>query len=904
VSSPFDSRDITATTTSEEGRETGVVPAADGDTANTGQLTAPATEASQAPVFIRPIFDRMPPELKILKNWVIWAPVWSGSKWTKRPIQTNGYGASTNNPKHWSSFDEVKQEYERSVARGYMELREKGKAVQQVPVGGVGFVFDGQPDADGLVFAGVDFDKVISGSTIASLAEERIRRIGSYLERSVSGTGLHVIVKARPLASGISQDGVEMYTSGRYFTMTGRAPSNARIVAAPEPFAALASELQANLKQSQAGADATIAGSAADEAAQANPVAWLDQLPSQQRSEVIKYAALHIARNSKLFERTKHGGNYQDYLKLGFAIARSGVEDAEAIFVEAASMAKDAAPEEELREFFQKCASATAPKVGITVGTLLHLARQCGGTFSKWKQEAPDSAAGELRFVPGNEAACREALDEMVAADDRTFVLDRGGPLAILRVPDRDALEPGVRWEGDLPGTTLATSADIMERAERLRWIRKNQNGFFSRARPPRDFVNDYLPQMRGRYRARVLRGIARMPRIDDNGDIHFITGFDPVTSLYHDRTPTFAVPDHPSSDEVRKALELLSLPFCKYKFEDQAKGLAQLLGLILTAVERPWLPTAPLICVRSSMPGTGKGLLVRSIVRLAYDTEPVFATWGATGEEFEKRLAALLLASAGAICIDNVNGKLIQGELLESIITEGRADIRPLGVSQMVRVRNRSLMMLTGNNPIITGDMARRTLACDIVPRSVDPERDRYSFNPADIIQRKRSALVGAAFTIMRAFRQAGMPSHRLPAVGSFPDWSRKVRDAVYWLTQYDLAEAFHQNKREDPRRQDDAALAGALHDLYGSKPFKSSDVLAVHSMVAAGKRGGSVAGTQAEVALHDALERVLGSKRVDAKLFGFWARRLNGAHNGGFLLETRHDKSTNANEITVRRT
>ena len=187
-------------------------------------------------------------------------------------------------------------------------------------------------------------------------------------------------------------------------------------------------------------------------------------------------------------------------------------------------------------------------------------------------------------------------------------------------------------------------------------------------------------------------------------------------------------------------------------------------------------------------MPGTGKGLLVRSIVRLAYDTEPVFATWGATGEEFEKRLASLLLASAGAICIDNVNGKLIQGDLLESIITEGRADIRPLGVSQMVRVRNRSLMMVTGNNPIITGDMARRTLRGDIVPRSADPERHRYSFNPADVAQKARPTLLGAAFTIMRAFRQAGMRSHGLPAVGSFHDWSRKVRDAVYWLTQYDL--------------------------------------------------------------------------------------------------------------------
>jgi putative DNA primase/helicase len=182
-----------------------------------------STGAPAPPKFIQPNFERMPSELRTLKSWVLWAPVWNGSKWTKRPIQISGYGASTTNPKNWSCFDDVKQAYERAVQRGYMELREKAKPVQQVPVGGVGFVFDGRPDENGLVFAGVDFDKVISGGKIAPLARERIRSLGSYTELSVSGGGLHVIVKARPLKSGITHDGVEMYTSGRYFTMTGEA---------------------------------------------------------------------------------------------------------------------------------------------------------------------------------------------------------------------------------------------------------------------------------------------------------------------------------------------------------------------------------------------------------------------------------------------------------------------------------------------------------------------------------------------------------------------------------------------------------------------------------------------------------------------------------------------------------
>jgi primase-polymerase (primpol)-like protein len=133
--------------------------------------------AQPPPKYIRPNFERMPAELKQRPNWVLWVPIWKGSKWTKRPIQPTGFGASSTNPEHWSCFKDVKQAYERAVEHGYVELRQKGELPQRVFIGGVGFVFDGQPDDNGLVFAGIDFDKVISGGEIASLAKERIKRL-------------------------------------------------------------------------------------------------------------------------------------------------------------------------------------------------------------------------------------------------------------------------------------------------------------------------------------------------------------------------------------------------------------------------------------------------------------------------------------------------------------------------------------------------------------------------------------------------------------------------------------------------------------------------------------------------------------------------------------------------------
>lgn len=210
-------------------------------------------------------------------------------------------------------------------------------------------------------------------------------------------------------------------------------------------------------------------------------------------------------------------------------------------------------------------------------------------------------------YAPGYEDTCRAALDRAVAADRRVFTLEGSDVLAILRTADPATQIASTQWGSDLPALTLATVADTMEIAERIQWTKHGKSG---RRHPPRNFVADYLQQMRGRYGARKLRGIARVPRIDDNGDIHFVAGYDDATRLYHDQTPTFVVPPAPSQQDVDKAATALLLPFSEYQFEDTRVGKALLLGTIFTAIERPFVPTAPMVIARSSMAGTGKGLL------------------------------------------------------------------------------------------------------------------------------------------------------------------------------------------------------------------------------------------------------------------------------------------------------
>ncbi|MDO8910697.1 MAG: hypothetical protein Q8N10_00965 [Phenylobacterium sp.] len=116
----------------------------------------------------------------------------------------DGRAANVSDPSTWSAFEAALSAY---TAGGFA---------------GVGFVLDGKPVTDdGLVVAGVDLDKVDDSQEASDRACDIVRDFDAYTERSPSGHGLRIFCLAKPLAVGVSRDGIELYTSGRYLTVTG-----------------------------------------------------------------------------------------------------------------------------------------------------------------------------------------------------------------------------------------------------------------------------------------------------------------------------------------------------------------------------------------------------------------------------------------------------------------------------------------------------------------------------------------------------------------------------------------------------------------------------------------------------------------------------------------------------------
>jgi primase-polymerase (primpol)-like protein len=85
---------------------------------------------------------------------------------------------------------------------------------------GLGFVFNG----DGII--GIDLDNAFENGQLKDWAQAIVSVFAdTYMELSPSGNGIHIIAKA-DLFSGrrfqVGDGGVEIYATGRYFTMTGK----------------------------------------------------------------------------------------------------------------------------------------------------------------------------------------------------------------------------------------------------------------------------------------------------------------------------------------------------------------------------------------------------------------------------------------------------------------------------------------------------------------------------------------------------------------------------------------------------------------------------------------------------------------------------------------------------------
>ena len=149
----------------------------------------------------------VPDEMKARPNWVVVKTWWNAEKgkYNKRPVNCNsdkGEYAESDNPETWTTFDNALK-----------YLKEKGGTT-------VAYALDGKDNV-----SCIDLDRCYDeNGQPSALAKEVLSKCGkTYVEKSVSGNGLHIFGKTNGMdIRTFSKDGdLEFYQKEHFIAMTG-----------------------------------------------------------------------------------------------------------------------------------------------------------------------------------------------------------------------------------------------------------------------------------------------------------------------------------------------------------------------------------------------------------------------------------------------------------------------------------------------------------------------------------------------------------------------------------------------------------------------------------------------------------------------------------------------------------
>ncbi len=336
------------------------------------------------------------------------------------------------------------------------------------------------------------------------------------------------------------------------------------------------------------------------------------------------------------------------------------------------------------------------------------------------------------------------------------------------------------------------------------------------------------------RWRFRVLTGVIAAPTIREDGSLLLDDGWDKASGLYLDKGGVGfpAIPNVPTRADALTALAVLKTPFEEFPFEEtedfppQSPSLSVALAAILTGLIRRTLPTAPIFGFDAPEAGSGKGLACNVVSIIVTGNRATAINFSTTDTEFRKLLFAALLKNDPIITLDNISRPL-EGDALNTLMTEATMSDRRLGFSENPTVPTNVLVLANGNNLLTKGDTHRRLVAARILTGE-HPERRKFKRpNLLQYVEANRPALVSAGLTILRAYHCAGYPGgDALPEFGSYETWSKRVRAALVWLDLADPVQTQERFTAADPEREALGAMLRALYQLQESKWFKAKDI------------------------------------------------------------------------------
>jgi hypothetical protein len=332
------------------------------------------------------------------------------------------------------------------------------------------------------------------------------------------------------------------------------------------------------------------------------------------------------------------------------------------------------------------------------------------------------------------------------------------------------------------------------------------------------------------------LDAVITAPTLRPDGSVLSTPGYDSSTRLLFEAAQLPPdIPEYPTPEQAKAALEYLWRPFSDFPFcgaLDRAVHLAAL----LTAAVRAVLPTAPAFGYDAPVQGSGKTLLARCVGILAAGEDP--GVWphtaGRDDEEIRKRIFTVLRSGARALIWDNVVGSF-DSAAMASAITSPTYQDRILGASNSSTVPNRMLLILTGNNLSLEGEMPRRVLVARIDPETDRPFAREFDLDPFAVCRAERQTMLAAALVLIRAYLTNCEGPMATGKLASFEQWDAWVRQTVLYAEKLmpgqfgDVMDVVKANQACDPEQELLGMLLVAWRRNFGNEFKSAHEVMAV---------------------------------------------------------------------------
>ncbi|WP_196260226.1 bifunctional DNA primase/polymerase [Pelagibacterium limicola] len=615
---------------------------------------------------------------------------------------------------------------------------------------------------------------------------------------------------------------------------------------------------------------------------------WHDDprnIPEVEGAELERYAGC-VAFLSVVLKRYPRGTGNRDNICLALtgALVRAGFADEEidAWVMHVASLAGD---DEAEKRGGKAAASREKFEAGEETWGLPTLCEFLGiepmeKTLRKWLSDDGDGVDPNAIVVRPGELPQAVDRAEQALIDNNVDIFQRFESLVRVARIQTSAESDGIKRETGALVLQTVTSPWLREQfARHARWARKQKKKFVP-IDPPSEAATAYLARV-GNWRLRFLKGVIQAPTLRPDGSVLQDKGYDPDTGLLYDpgRTEFARIPDNPTKEEARAALEVLKRPFREVRFGGEPHRSVAL-AAVMTALVRRMFPSAPLIALDAPTAGSGKSLLSEIVCIIATGHKPAMMSQGKSDEENEKRLSSVLMAGDPVIVIDNCD-RPIEGDFLCTMLTQEKVRPRILGRSEVANVPTGSLVIATGNNIELAGDITRRTLFCRIDTGEERPDKIEYSFDAIAETTETRPQLVVAALTILRAYIVAGRPKP-LKKIGGFEQWGL-IREALVWLDQPDPELTRELVMADDPHKALLVDFLRLWRDVFQDRQLSLSEV--GHIASDEGHEG-------AQAIINELIANTNG-RVFNTRSAGKFLRKHMGRVAGGMILKAETDSS-----------